>query len=488
MAEPGWRTISAVLLSFTVVWWAYGVITHQGMALHDDVTEAYVWGREFQLGYNQHPPFWAWLSGAWFLVFPRQDWAALLLGVATAAAGLLGAWFLIGRFATGATRQAAWLLLLCTPFYTFNSFKYNANSIFLLIWPWTLLCCLRAIQSRRILDALLLGVMIAMALLSKYYAITLVLTCIAASVLDANARAYWRSASPWVSIALSAVLVLPHLVWLIHNDAPPVRYAIGISGVGFAGVARQSVTVLAAAIGLQLAIPALIWLTRRRKAGGVRFGDLRTLAVLTLLPFALTLGFGLALGVRVAPAMVIGIFPLAPLLLIAMTPGADPARLVWWASRVVVLGSLACVASAPISVRLLHRSTDPGWALPLREAAKAAEARWREATGGKPLVTVGGSKYFSNAAAFYSDDHPSGLLSLDVSLAPWVTPEQLRRGGLLGMCLREDGPWDDGMCRAQAARLATPRTVRSSITVTHTAFGRPRGAATLDIYVTPPEP
>ena len=35
-------------------------------AIHNDMAEAYVWGREFQLGYNQHPPFWAWICGAGF--------------------------------------------------------------------------------------------------------------------------------------------------------------------------------------------------------------------------------------------------------------------------------------------------------------------------------------------------------------------------------------------------------------------------------------
>src|SRR6202043_2424383 len=59
---------------FVIAWTLYGTIAGAGKALHGDVAEAYAWGREFRLGYNQHPPLWAWVAGAWFLIFPHQDW------------------------------------------------------------------------------------------------------------------------------------------------------------------------------------------------------------------------------------------------------------------------------------------------------------------------------------------------------------------------------------------------------------------------------
>jgi hypothetical protein len=48
----------------------YGAISAAPAAIHNDMAEAYDWGREFQLGYFQHPPFWAWIAGLWFEVFP----------------------------------------------------------------------------------------------------------------------------------------------------------------------------------------------------------------------------------------------------------------------------------------------------------------------------------------------------------------------------------------------------------------------------------
>ncbi len=134
-AEPGAGLTLALFAAFVAVWSAYFAISQAPASVHNDMAEAYVWGQEFQLGYNQHPPFWAWICGVWFSVFPRAGWAFAILGSLNAGIGLLGAWRLIGRFAEGEKRSAATLLLLLTPFYTFLSYKYNANSIFLSIWP-----------------------------------------------------------------------------------------------------------------------------------------------------------------------------------------------------------------------------------------------------------------------------------------------------------------------------------------------------------------
>ena len=99
----------------------------------------------------------AWIAGLWFEVFPRADWAFIFLAVLNAGLGLYGSWMLIGDFAEGDRRLAATALLLLTPFYTFLALKYNANSIFLSLWPWTMHFFVRSIDNRRLVDAILFG-------------------------------------------------------------------------------------------------------------------------------------------------------------------------------------------------------------------------------------------------------------------------------------------------------------------------------------------
>ena len=68
-AEPGppAQTVAALFVAFVAVWSVYFAIAESQASIHHDMAEAYAWGQEFQLGYNQHPPFWAWVCGAWFL-------------------------------------------------------------------------------------------------------------------------------------------------------------------------------------------------------------------------------------------------------------------------------------------------------------------------------------------------------------------------------------------------------------------------------------
>jgi 4-amino-4-deoxy-L-arabinose transferase-like glycosyltransferase len=222
--------IAAAFIAFVVVWASYFTISNLEASIHHDMSEAYAWGREFQLGYIKHPPFWAWVCGAWSAAAPRAGWSFAILASLNAAVGLLGSWRLIGCFADGDKRIAATLLLLLTPFYTFLSYRYNANTIFLSVWPWTLFAFVRAIDGGKLRDAILFGVFLAIAMLSKYYAAILAATCFFAAVQHPARARYFSSASPYVSTAVAAALCAPHLWWVIASGAPTVRYFAAETG------------------------------------------------------------------------------------------------------------------------------------------------------------------------------------------------------------------------------------------------------------------
>src|SRR5471032_678525 len=105
-------TTALLLLSFVALWTIYGAISHASIAVNHDTAEAYVWGREFQLGYYKHPPFWAWIAGVWFLVAPRTNWAFDMLTMVNAGVGLLGVWYVAGLYFQDRRRELAVLLLL----------------------------------------------------------------------------------------------------------------------------------------------------------------------------------------------------------------------------------------------------------------------------------------------------------------------------------------------------------------------------------------
>jgi 4-amino-4-deoxy-L-arabinose transferase-like glycosyltransferase len=471
------------IAAFVAVWSLYFAVTEHASAIHNDMAEAYAWGREFQLGYNQHPPFWAWICGLWFLVFPRANWAFAILSMLNAGAGLAGAWALTGRFVEGGARVSATALLALTPFYSFLAYKYNANSIFLSLWPWTLYAFLGALRTRSLVASLGFGAMMGLALNSKYYALTLAATCLIAALASGERRRYFRSHSPYLSVAVALALWAPHLYWLAAADAPPIRYLERVSGRTLTEAAFFAATALIGAALQQAVAVGFVAAAAQRRPGEALPLDAenrRLLAILALAPPALSLAAALALRTKISSNMLIGVFPLTPLL--AMTwLKPDPARLRLWALRGAAVVSLGALALSPLIAvgKAWYGRDSEDWA-PRKEAALAATAFWRRATPA-PLGFVAGSFRYDNAAAFYSPEHPSVFVNFDYFGNRWVTPEKLARRGLLTICVK-----GDAVCLAHTAEIATPQAKRETVRLAHRAYGRAREPVDFIFTAIPP--
>jgi hypothetical protein len=206
------------------IWTIYALLTHKG-GLHPDMTEAYAWGREFQLGYPKHPPLWAWTAGAWFSVMSRTHTAFFLLATLNSGAAVAGAWMLAGLFThDDRYRMAAAASLLLIPFYTVQAHQFNANFALLALWPWAVYFFVLSMENCRRRDAVMFGVLAAAGMLSKYYTAALLASCVAASFAHPNWRRYYRSAAPYITVAVFALLMAPHVWWLFQNDFLPLRY------------------------------------------------------------------------------------------------------------------------------------------------------------------------------------------------------------------------------------------------------------------------
>jgi hypothetical protein len=473
LTQPGPPAILALFAAFTTVWALYFWLTEAPVAIKHDMAEAYAWGHEFQLGYNQHPPFWAWVCGLWFHLFPRTGWAFALLSSTNAAIGLWGAWMLIGDFASGHKRVAAWALLLVTPLYTFFAYKYNANIIFISIWPWTLHYFMRSLRGRGLRDAILFGVMIGLALMSKYYAVELAATCLLVAI-QHRYRGYFASPSPYVSGVVAAVICIPHVWWLATHRAPPLEYLDALSGQGWDHVAGYAVDTFFGALAMNLGVVLLValiaWTSPRDESD--RFirttqrPELRVLAILALAPLLLTIVSGLALRTRITPEMTIGTFALLPLLAIEAFGARGVDRLCRISVRLagaLTLGAL--VLSPVIALARTYLSPSAMGVPPYQEVAIQATKFWHDRTS-LPLLYIGGSDWYENAIAFYGPDRPHTFVHFDFARNLWVTPEALARHGLLSVCVSTDR-----FCLTQTAALATPETAREELSLVHTFWG-----------------
>ena len=478
-----------MLVAFVAIWTVYLAITEAPDAIKHDMAEAYAWGQEFQLGYNQHPPFWAWICGLWFSVFPRTGWAFALLSSVNAGIGVWGAWVLLGDFARGRKRMAAWLLLLLTPLYTFYAYKYNANTIFLSIWPWTQHYFMKSIRNRRVGDAVGLGICVGLAMMSKYYAAILIATCMLAALRHPARWKYLASASPYVSAAVAALICAPHVWWLLTHRAPPLHYLADISGLRWREVGALAAHTLIGAAGMNLGVFLVVglvaWISRGDRPAMVSreapSPPLGVLGILALAPLILTIASALALRTRSTPEMTIGTFALLPLLTIELADVRDIDRLYRVALRLAGVLTFGALALAPaIAAERTYLSSSAMKVAPLQEVAIAVTRLWHQRTG-LPLEYVGGSPWYENTIAFYSPDRPHAFVRFDYAINDWVTPEALAKHGLLSVCVS-----DDRVCLAETAPFVTPDTTRVEMTLADRFWGHVARPVHYVVTIIPP--
>ena len=151
LADPqqGARTFCLFLVTHLLVWTVYSSVTQANLDKWGDMAENFAWGQEWQLGYHHHPPLFAWITALWFKVFPTVDWTYFILSQINVIIGFVAIWFLVKMFLSERHALIAVVLLELVPFYTFLSFKFNANAILLSLWPLTALCFCHAYATRR---------------------------------------------------------------------------------------------------------------------------------------------------------------------------------------------------------------------------------------------------------------------------------------------------------------------------------------------------
>ena len=215
------RTMLLVLAAYALVWTLYAVIAKASQDMQTDAAELLAWSRHLELGYAKHPPLAAWLVRAWFAIFPIRDWSYYLFAIAYATVGLWVAWRLYGRYLAPDKRIVALACLTLVPYFNFHGIRFDHNAVLGPLWAATALCFIRSFETREPRWAALAGAAAAAAMLGKYWSIFLLAGLALAALFDARRASYFRSAAPWVTVGVGALLLAPHLVWLAQHDFMP---------------------------------------------------------------------------------------------------------------------------------------------------------------------------------------------------------------------------------------------------------------------------
>src|SRR6266436_5641729 len=255
-----WLVISFAV--FHAVLWTFILINLKAAQdVHMDVAEAFAWGQKFQFGYGKHPPLSGWIAGLWFKFFPVRDWATYALAMTTLGTGLVISWFIALRVVDRRRAFFVVVTLALYPIFNFKGFKYNPDLLQLVTLPLLVLAYLDAFEKRSWRSGIWLGLAGALALMTKYWVLTMIGAIALAALIHPERMRFLLSPAPWVAIATLVVAMIPHIIWLADAHFVPLTYAGDTYSIEDASLVHQLVFgyVLhnAALLALPVALAAL---------------------------------------------------------------------------------------------------------------------------------------------------------------------------------------------------------------------------------------
>ncbi|UGV28320.1 glycosyltransferase family 39 protein [Rhodopseudomonas boonkerdii] len=495
-------------IAHVVLWTAILTQLKAAQDVHFDVSEAYAWGQKFLLGYGKHPPLSGWIAGVWFSFFPAADWAAYALAMTTVGIGMLATWGIALHVVD--RRRAFFVLVMVAlyPIFNFKGFKYNADLVQLISLPLLVLAYLHAFEKRTIRSGVLLGLAGALALMSKYWVVTMIGAIGLAALMHPKRMQFLRSPAPWLAIVTMVAAMIPHVQWVRSVDYAPFLYAghYAISSYWESlqlvwGYVGHNVALLL----LPLAIAAAVlgwaprWWTTALRAPGAFFArswslrgnpavDRDQALNIWLIQAIVAIGppFGaLAFSIYIKTDWGIPLFFLLPLAVIAIPALRVPRVALPRIAGVWLVLSLLTLAFAPqICVLSLPRDDKGNFThVSYSQLAGQLTEIWHTRAYSR-WSAVAGFIDTADQMTFYSPDHPLPLTLYDEGGSGLLTLAEAQRDGFIGIC--EAGTWNIDRCDAWMKEHAAG--AERMVLSTRRYFNGQAGVSTrFDVYLVPPK-
>lgn len=441
-ARNSWHQVLVFIRLNSLIWWAAFSISRHYLD-GSDMVENYAWGMNWQWGTNKHPPLFGWIAAAWFTLFPTTDWAYYLLNEFN-----LGAAFVLLALALRRVlypRQvfvALALTALATCFGADSGYKYNADTGQLPFIAGFLWAVLVATQERRSGYYLLAGVFAAAAVLTKYYALVLLLA------IGLSIRLCLRPRFP--DLVLGGMLaglvclafVSPHLFWAAQHGWPTLHYmrAAHLAQAPQAGVhAFLEILMRALLFG---ALTLVIWriaFTRLPGSADLPLEDRipRLGLSIFILSLVLTLIASWIENLELTAHWLIPAFLFLGWALVDLTPPTinwghcmrrmQGMTLFWW--------GLVLTGAVVYEARYRDYPAPPPYALSQQIAEDVTQLYHQ--TYHQPIRYAAGSFPYPYVLSFYSPDHPKGLDGLNLSSSFWIDRQKLMGETKVVVCIQE---------------------------------------------------
>jgi 4-amino-4-deoxy-L-arabinose transferase-like glycosyltransferase len=463
--------VAGFVLAHVVLWTAILTQLKAAQDVHFDVAEAYAWGQKFLLGYGKHPPLSGWVAGAWFSFFPPTDWSTYALAMVTVGVGMMICWRLALRVVDRRRAFLVVVMLALYPIFNFKGFKYNPDLLQLVTLPLVVLAYLDAFDKRTLRSGVLLGMAGALALMTKYWVVTMIGAIGLAALIHPARMLFLRSPAPWAAVVTMVAAMIPHFIWLREVNFAPFLYAGDSYAISTHAQSLQlalgyiSHNLALLALPVALAGLALAWSPRWWRLpfsdprsffarpwsmsdnSGVRVDQaLNIWLIQAIVAVGPPLG-AFAFGIYIKTDWGISLFFLVPLAVVAIPSLQVPrAALVRLAATWLVL-TLATLAAAPqIALATLPCDAEGRIThISYSQLSRQLTELWHQRFHSRWSV-VAGYTDVGEPMTFYSIDHPMPLTPNEPWPSGLTSLDEAKREGFIGVC--EIGDWKQATCDA----------------------------------------
>ena len=275
------------VLSHLIIWTVIPTVTNKNLPL--DTIEALAWGSNLDWGFNKHPPMSAFFSEIFFNIFGSQDWAFYLLSQIFVAI----AFYYVFKLAYEILQDLklsliSVLLLVSIYFYNFTSPEFNVNVCQLPFWSMVVYYSWKIYDSNvvNLSDCFIVAIFGAIGFLSKYLFIYLLVSIDLLFIY----LIFFKKSKKFdfkyiITLEVFIVLLVPHLIWLYHNDFVTVLYGLKRSGLEYVSIINhfyQPLIFLIKQIGILIPFFFLVWLLVKKVKFRFNLKDRKLLFLITI--------------------------------------------------------------------------------------------------------------------------------------------------------------------------------------------------------------
>lgn len=490
-----------------VLWTLILINLKAAQDIHMDVAEAFAWGQKFQLGYGKHPPLAGWVAGLWFEFFPVANWSTYALAMTTVSVGLVICWFIAVRVVDRRRAFLVVVMLALYPIFNFKGFKYNPDLLQLVTLPLVVLAYLNAFEKRSVPSGIWLGLAGALALMTKYWVLTMIGAVGLAALLHPDRVAFLRSPAPWVAIATLLIAMAPHLVWLYGVHFAPLTYAGDVySLTDYAQVTRLVLGYVAhnlALLALPIALASLAlvptsgWRAIAKRPGGLlarnwargantgvnRSQALNVWIIQSIVAVGPLLG-ALAFTIYLKTDWGISLFFLVPLALVAIPALRVPKAALFNLAAIWLVLSVATLAGSHWIARAEMAANPNNGAIygARAELARELTQAWNTRFASRWPV-VAGTMENIEPLSFYSADHPVPFTPGEVWSSGLTSEDEVKRLGFIAVF--DPADWRLPSLEKWIAEAA-PNAERVVMTTRRFFHGQPGPTMIWHVYIVAP--